>query len=701
MGFLAPIMLMGALGALVPIIIHLIGRRRARVVRFAAFDFLMGQSRKTARRLKLRDLALLLVRIAICMAIALALAKPFTACTARGPQVTRGPQAAVIVIDDSFASGYTVGGVTLLQRARERALAILDQLGPEADVAVLRSVEGASSPTELSRDHLHLRDAVRALRPGTRPADTFTALRRAGQLLSASSHERRTVYLLSALARSGFRHDGKSPWPADTGPALTIVDLREGQELPNLAITDMTVERDPASGSRGVRIMAELANFGDLPAVDHGVRLFIEGREVARGQLTLRPGERQIKQFLAALPTSSRFADVVLELDPDPLRIDNRYHVRAELREEVRVLLVNGDPHTVRHQDELFYVEAALRPGDRSDSGSVLTTVTEEELSAVHLDDFDVVVLANVHALGNERVERLAAWVQRGGGILVTAGDNANPDAYNRTMQPLLPQTLRSVLDATYGGRGPEQSERALRLTKWEAEHPVFSVFSKDAPGLREAHFDRVVLLGPTTRVDERRVLARYTNGAAALVEARSGSGRLMLFTSTLDRDWNDLAIHPGYLPLMQRIVRYLARKQDQRNRDILLVGHDALVPVGADDTRIEVRAPDGSRTILEGARLENRKYVRVSTIDQPGFYRVLATDQSGESRRRPESDFAANLDPRGSDLQPMAVADLPAGGPGSATQAPATHQRRVELWHAIAAALLSLLLLESLLMLR
>src|SRR5690242_3343433 len=98
MGFLAPLMLVGAIAIAIPIAIHLIGRRRARIVPFAALDFLMATKRRTARRLRLRERALLLIRALACAAVALALAKPFTSCERKGPQVTRGPQAAVLVI---------------------------------------------------------------------------------------------------------------------------------------------------------------------------------------------------------------------------------------------------------------------------------------------------------------------------------------------------------------------------------------------------------------------------------------------------------------------------------------------------------------------------------------------------------------------------------------------------------------------------
>jgi hypothetical protein len=700
MEFIAPLMLLGAAGVAVPVIIHLIGRQRAKVVRFAALDFLMGTKRETARRFRLRELGLLAVRVLICLAVPLILAKPFAMCTARGPEVTRGPQAAVIIIDDSFATSMELEGRPLIERARARALAILAQLGTEADVAILRSAEDAPAATELSRDHIRLRGAITEIQPTARPADSWNALRRAGQLLAASSHERRTVYLISILAETGFGAGSGAPWPPATGPELVVVPLLEGEPPGNLAVTDLTVERDPASGSRGVRVRAELHNFGATPVAQRGVALRIEGRVVARGQVSLAPGERQSKQFLAALPTGSRFADVVVELDADALALDDRRHARSELREEVRALLVNGDPRTVRYEDELFYLEAALRPGDRADSGTALTTVTVDDLPEVKLADFDVVVLANVRALRRELVARLASWIQAGGGLMVTVGENVDAEAYARTMAPLLPQMLRSPLDVSYGSKPEERALRALQLTKWQADHGIFSVFSGDAPGLREARFDEVFLLGPTTRVEERKVLARYTNGAVALVEGRIGGGRVLLYTSTIDRDWNDLVIHPGFLPLMQQAMRYLARKQDGGARAGVVVGRSAVVPIQAGDTRLEIRGPAGARTVFDRERLAERVAVRFNGADWPGFYRVWATDQRGEQQRRPESEFAVTLDGRGSDLAPVPPERLPTRSGGS-VRAPMEHERRVELWHAIAAGLLLLLVVESLLILR
>src|SRR6185503_16620329 len=121
MGFLAPLMLIGIVALAVPIAIHLIGRRRARVVKFAALDFLLATKRRTARRFRLRERLVLLIRAVACAAVVAALAKPYMSCARKGPRVTRGPQAAILVIDDSFAAGYRVDDKPWLRTATDEA----------------------------------------------------------------------------------------------------------------------------------------------------------------------------------------------------------------------------------------------------------------------------------------------------------------------------------------------------------------------------------------------------------------------------------------------------------------------------------------------------------------------------------------------------------------------------------------------------
>ncbi|MBL0213439.1 MAG: hypothetical protein IPQ07_06130 [Myxococcales bacterium] len=145
--------------------------------------------------------------------------------------------------------------------------------------------------------------------------------------------------------------------------------------------------------------------------------------------------------------------------------------------------------------------------------------------------------------------------------------------------------------------------------------------------------------------------------------------------------------------------MRHLARKHAAFGDTTHTVGSSVALPSG-DLKKLEVRGPDGLGAVFEGDRLVGRSTVRFSRTERPGIYRVIGTDQTGATHERDELGFVVNLDPHGSDLAAATAAELPPSGAGN-SPAPADHTRRIELWHALAAALLLLLLAEGLLVQR
>jgi hypothetical protein len=451
-------------------------------------------------------------------------------------------------------------------------------------------------------------------------------------------------------------------------------------------------------------VVAEIANFAAEPVKGLGITLRLDGAEVARGFVSVPAGGRARKRFVHTVSGGARQAEVVI--DHDGFALDDRRACRVEASRGLRVLLVDGDPRTVRTEDEAFFLEAALRAGGSNFS---VTTVLPDDLGGRDLATFGAVFLANVARPSATAAAALTRYVEGGGGLFISVGDRVDVDAWNQTMKAVLPQPLglkRSA--AALPGARPEGEtvdlRPAERLAPIDRKHPLLATFPARGEGLASARFFQFLLLAPVPEAPGRRIVLRYENGAPALVDAEVGSGRVLLLTTSVDREWTDLPIRPGFLPLVQEAARYLAAAPVGDATATITVGGKRELALSADDRRVEVVKPNGeSRWLTPAAHAGEpraRHVVTFEETDEPGLYRVRAARADGKIDERPDAAFAVTLDASESDPARLADDKRPdraraagAGGPPP--------RRRLELWHALGAAAIALVLFESLLTVR
>ena len=130
----------GAAAAAAPIVIHLLNRRRFRVVQWAAMDFLREAVTRSRRIMQLRDLLLLLLRVACLLVFGLALARP----SARVRQAAVDPNQpvhAVVLVDNSLSMSYQPSTAYSLDDAKAKAKEFIEaaaQRQPDLGAADLR-----------------------------------------------------------------------------------------------------------------------------------------------------------------------------------------------------------------------------------------------------------------------------------------------------------------------------------------------------------------------------------------------------------------------------------------------------------------------------------------------------------------------------------------------------------------------------------
>ena len=686
MGVENPAYLWGLLAALLPVVLHLIARRKAKVHDFAAIEFIFASNKRIARRLRLKQILLLLMRMLLLAGLAVAFSKPFRLEEDQGLPATGAPTSVVFIVDPSFSMGYTVDGDTLLDRAKQKARAIISDLRPESDAAVVLASSPARALTQtLTYDRVLVRRLIDDVELSHGSADMQGALRLAEQILVASGQPRRAVVLLTDLQASEWEGITR-PWSLERSPEVTAVALRPSVTHGNVAITSVEAEPETTGLGRSVRVTVEILNdrpetFKDVVTVKIG--------DVTRAKevVTVPPGQTVTREFSLRLTEVGPVTGAV-EIPPDDLPGDNRQMFVIDFLRRVHVLVVNGGPRAVPHADETFFLRAALRPGRDATSRINPTYVRPDELAPAQLAYVDVVVLANVKALDRAVLDALDAWVRKGGGLFVTMGDNVTLEEYNGPIRKLLPLPVRELRDAS----------PPVYLTGVQTAHPVLNIFAHlpDA-SLYTAMATRYALLD-TEAAKGTQVLASFTDGSPALVEREHGAGRLLVWTSTIDRDWTDLPFKTSYLPLVQQIALYLGQKLGGAAERTLLVGEPRQIHVGRSVKEVTVTRPDG-REIRYGESDLAGGDILFKETELAGIYRVQQARPQGADEQR----FAVRVDPRESRLDAAdreAIERLLESGRAregaTATAPPKQPAPRGELWPAVLIGLFVLLGMEA-----
>ena len=276
----------------------------------------------------------------------------------------------------------------------------------------------------------------------------------------------------------------------------------------------------------------------------------------------------------------------------------------------------------------------------------VVTAKDVEAISQEDLQNADVAILNDV-TVTSALADRVARFVQRGGGLLVIAGQRGTWPQDQAAALPTL------AAESTDRSKGP-----AARLVALEYGHTIFEPFR--AP--RSGDFSTARFYGyrASTTARDGAVLARFDDGAPALVEKRMGAGRVLVWLSSFDLGWNDLPLKPVFLPFVHQMARHLAGYREAapwlKVGDVLDPSMAGPTPKGAAQRAIV--APSGQRLPLDGEGPD------VVELAEQGFYEVRGLAAGAE----PVMIVASNVDLKESDLDQVPAADVVAAATGRAS---------------------------------
>ena len=707
MSFLEPLFLAGLLAAGLPLLIHLFYKRKATRRRFPALAFLIESKQRSARSVKVKQWALLALRISAVALLALALAKPFCLSERGVTSAERMPTAVVFVLDTS-ASMQRDGAFAQAQRELEREL---QRLRPWDEIALIETTRAELLVERLDSDHGQVRRAASELTASSSAGDTLLALTRARDVLASSQLFNRRIVLISDLARGGL--DLEAMARLELGQVeLRLVEARRTPQADtqNLAVVEVTYTQEGSAQEHLWRIDAQVKNYGEREARQVQLELRLGQEVVAVGQLdAIAPEQVASLTFRHRVELTEPTAASVSLASQDSYALDDRYEFVFKPRARINALLVNGEPSGLAHEDEAFFVTRALNPKKASSGGVVSTVINASALGTTTLKAFDVIFLLNVPRIPADAAARLEAYVREGGGLFIAMGDQVDVEAYNQTMLGLMPRALRS-LKKLADRDDPDAPVKVTRLGPTDHQHPIFRAFTTTGSDtLQSVQLYSYMLLEPAVDASSRTLIS-LKDDAPALLERELGKGRTLLWTTTLDYEWTDLPVSSTFVPLMQRTVLYLARRATSRGGQSLQVGQASRLELaGLAKERLIVQPPDPQRAPIV---LEVEGGAVVFTPPEAGVYHVWAEqrdEQDLSANRLDDLTLAVNSPQAESDLRRLederwlamtrqAPEQVAQQGTSQAARASGVtpDQRRVNLWPKLLFMVTLLLLLET-----
>jgi hypothetical protein len=653
------VLLGGALLAL-PILIHLIMRRKPKPLIFPALRFLQQRRQVNLQRMRLRHLLLLALRLLLIGLMCLALARPILS-GAPADWAGASKMAVVFVFDSSVSMAYVHEGRSRLRLAKELAEGLLQQLSKESLVAVLDSSERGSNFVSVA-DGLQLiktREIREVNRPITAAIDQGVRLMEqvpADLPLLLCIFSDRTAASWDADYAATTLRPNKLAVEKKIGRPVRCVYLDLGLAEPRtVAVVGLAVrlqndvvvpiEQLRLGGLNPGRVRLQATVRATSTTVNNALRLLMDGKE--RGekslQLTAPPGRAAttLVTFDEVEISGLHVGEVRLK-NGDPKDKDdtrdywNLRHFTLSCQERQVLLLADDPADAIDFQLALESLQTL----------AVKCTVrrTTEVPALLTPDAFAAVALINVARPSDDLWRRLTGYVNAGGGLMILPGANAVPTAYQTDAAlALTPARLKEVRNTPKEG---------AFLDPINYDHPIMARirnWDRDlTPGRIFRFWDVEPIAPPQSTVITPYSFEKRPALIERLFDQQQTAGRVVMFTSALYRrptpdwvEWNNFLDEQGFwlsIALPYLMTNYvMGGRAEQAN---FIVGEPIRfwLPAGKKVLEYRLSGPISGQVRLKG----DAKTVLLPEARRCGSYEVRDAAAPAKPEPRPTAATAA-----------------------------------------------------------
>lgn len=633
MTFLNPLVLFGLLAASIPIIIHLLNLRKLKVVEFSSLQFLKEMQKNKMRKIKIKQILLLILRTLAIIFLVLAFSRPTIREINLAGFGSEVKNTIIILIDDTPSMSVADKKGEYFLQAKKIALRILEATEEGDEIYLLKFSELSPQKNEFNQASKNL--AIREIENyglsdiSRNFLDVFISV---SKILEQSKNLSKEIFILTDLQETNFPENEilnlKFDRVIDRNTRIYIFKIGEKQAY-NISIDSLSITNRIFEINKPINVSTSITNHSEEDGTNINSNLYFNNKKVAQKGIDLKKNSSGIFSFTGQLKDYG-FNLARLEIEDDDMIKDNVRYLNFYVPDKVKVLMVSENPQ------DLIYVNLVLSQSidDNSQPIFSITQTSSQFFNSFKPENFDVLVISSPEKIFN--LNLLKDYLSKGGAAVIFPGMNSSPVSFSRALEAL-------GLNPVNGVFGSKDLKTAFtRYKEVDFNHPLFSgIFTEKTP--KQIESPKIFYsfnYKPTLKGKE---IITLENGYSFLCEEKVGEGTLLIFSSALDLNWCELPIKPIFVPLINRIALY---SNSMFFNNSFVAGEEINIQLKKSIQDLKLIYPDGKeRVITRNANSQGQ--INLGILSDAGNYQLLSQSEI-------IGVVSVNIDPRESHLKKL-----------------------------------------------
>jgi len=608
--------------AAIPVVIHLIGRQRYYKQEFSTLRFLKQLEIDLIRKLKIRQVLLLILRILLILLLILVFARPYRTTRSPGIYVGKG-ETLYLIVDNSLSMQARTKGKTLLEIAKSGVLSAAEQIDYPVYIKLIEATH-----SQKIKDFGLITDptGIEAILTGVEVSNRSGSINQAIFAIQADLNSRRelnpAIWVLSDFQNPDFQmNPSLDEFIKETKSRLIFFPVSGNYE--NVAVSSLSVPGQLFRQDQPVQVRGFLSNWNS-ETVEVPVSLFLGDQKLGQALLTVPAFEEAHVRF-EFIPSSPGFHQARLKIADDNLMMDNQRYFPLSIPDQIQVLIVSRNPEDSR------YIKRALGVDEASVIHVKMTSIGL--FPAEDLAQYDLLIFSNVDELPISAKTKIGFYIEMNRGLLIFPGTDCTPEKFN------------TLWAGKYGfpkwrTTRTAKPDQYLKFGNIDAAHPVFNRLLRDKNSFE--YSPEFYTIPGFSIGKNHSVLATFEDNTPFIIEANLTGSRGIMMASAPVKGWSNLHLTGFFPAIMNRLVFYLSQ-QGMPELDLVCGDTLRISPSKLNiRTDLSVHTPD-KRQIKLALGVDDP--ILFDKTDFPGFYELYSEGRLIKqiAINIPESEASAN----------------------------------------------------------